>query len=119
MVAGWLLYAAVCLGLALSRTALAASACFLAFGLVAAATESPERTFVAAAGHTAGRGRRFGAYHAGVGLAALPGSVLLGTLYAGWGGPWALVLSGAVAAGLAVIGTAAGHDGRGPHPGRS
>ncbi len=110
MIAGWLLYAAVCLGLALSRTPSAASMCFLAFGFVAAATESPERTFVAAAGRTAGRGRRFGAYHAGVGLAVLPGSLLLGALYAGWGGGWALVVSGGAAAGLALVATVAGQD---------
>ncbi|MDH3291666.1 MAG: MFS transporter [Gemmatimonadota bacterium] len=114
MVVGWLLYATVCVGLALSHTALGASAWFLAFGLVAAATESPERTFVAAAGGATGRGRRFGAYHAAVGLAALPGSLFLGALYAGRGGAWALAVSGGTAAVLALIGTVTRHAPRAP-----
>ena len=89
-------------------------------GLVAAATESPERTFVAAAGGATGRGRRFGAYHAAVGLAALPGSLFLGALYAGRGGAWALAVSGGTAAVLALIGTVTRHAPRAPTrtPGR-
>lgn len=102
MALGWLTYAAVCAGLAWSERLWACAAWFLVFGLVAGATEGPERSFVAAAGGVARRGSRFGAFHAGVGLAALPGALLLGGLYSAMGGPVALVVSGALAAALAL-----------------
>jgi MFS family permease len=104
MTLGWVIYGAVCLGLAHARGAVAAVAWFLPLGLVSAATESPERAFIAAAGRRARSGRRFGAYHASVGLAALPGSVLLGVVYARLGGATALVMSGALGLALAAGG---------------
>lgn len=115
MALGWLTYAVVCAGLAWSGRPWASAAWFLVFGLVAGATESPERSFVAAVGGAARRGSRFGAYHAAVGLAALPGALLLGGLYTAMGGPIALAASGAVAAALALVawsGAARGPGGR-------
>jgi hypothetical protein len=73
---------------------------------VAAATEAPERSLVVAMGTVRRRGRRLGAYHAGVGLAALPGGILLGALYAAFGGEWALLLSGGLAVLLLALGAA-------------
>lgn len=99
MAAGWLVYAGVMLGLGAAGTAAAGVVWFLAFGLVAAATESAERAFVAAAGGLARRGRAFGIYHASVGLAALPGGLLFGVLYSQAGARTAL----AVSAGLALV----------------
>ncbi len=104
MVLGWVIYAAVCMGLALTDSAAVAALWLLVFGLVAATTEAPERAFVAAAGASSRRGRRFGAYHAAVGLVALPGGLLFGALYAGLGGAVALGLSGGLAAVLCVLG---------------
>jgi MFS family permease len=104
MLGGWAVYATVCVGLALTVSAVAAAAWLLAYGLVAAATESPERMFVAAWGGRATRGRRFGLYHAGVGLAALPGGLALGALYQWRGGTAALLASGAAGAMLALTG---------------
>jgi MFS family permease len=103
MALGWLTYAVVCAGLAWSEHLGASAAWFLVFGLVAGATEGPERSFVTAAGGVSRRGSRFGAYHAGVGLAALPGAVLLGGLYAAVGGGVALLASGAAAVALAAV----------------
>lgn len=104
MVVGWLIYAAVCFGLALAGSAMTAAAWFLIFGLVAAATESPERAYIAAAGARGRRGRRFGSYHAAVGMAALPGGLLFGGLYAGLGAAPALAVSGTVVALLCPLG---------------
>jgi len=106
MLGGWAVYAVVCVGLALTVSPVAAGAWLLGYGLVAAATESPERMFVAAWGGRATRGRRFGLYHAGVGLAALPGGLALGALYEWRGGTAALLASGAAGGLLALAGLA-------------
>ncbi len=90
MAAGWMVYAVVCAGLAFAGSALSAAVWFLAFGLVAAATEAPERALVAAWGGTLLRSRRYGIYHAGTGAAALPGALVFGAVYATAGGTTAL-----------------------------
>ncbi len=102
MVGGWALYCLMCLGLAGSGGAVAGSLWFLALGVVTALTESPERAFVASL--SARRGTQFGMYHASVGVAALPGSLLLGVVYAVSGGPAALGVSAALAGLLAGAG---------------
>jgi MFS family permease len=104
MVVGWVIYATVCFGLARTGSATIAALWFLLFGLVAAATEAPERAYVAAAGDSVRRGRRFGGYHAAVGMVALPGGLLFGALYAGKGGVVALTVSGAIAALICPLG---------------
>jgi len=92
----------VCVGLATADSAGGAGIWFLVFGLVAALTEAPERAFVAGAGAPVRVGRRFGAFHAGVGVAALGGGVVFGWLYQRSGGPAALYASAAAAAALAL-----------------
>jgi MFS family permease len=104
MVLGWGIYAAVCAGLAGSGTPAAVSLWFLVFGLVAATTEAPERALVARWSGLTARGRGFGLYHAGVGLAALPGGLALGALYQVRGGPWALRASAVAALAVAFAG---------------
>ncbi|HET7038551.1 MAG TPA: MFS transporter, partial [Gemmatimonadales bacterium] len=104
MLLGWGIYAAVCAGLAGSGTPAAGSLWFLVFGLVAATTEAPERALVARWSGLTARGRGFGRYHAGVGLAALPGGLALGALYQVQGGPWALRASAVAALAVAVAG---------------
>lgn len=91
---GWVLYALLALGFAAAGTAGQAWAVFLAFGLVAALTESPERKLVAqlAPGRT---GRGFGWYHAAISAAALPGAALFGWLYQTRGAASAFGLSAA------------------------
>jgi hypothetical protein len=102
MQVGWIAYALVSAGLATASAPLVGAVWFLVFGLVAALTESPERALVAALGRAARRGRWFGAYHAGVGLAALPGALLLGVLWVRFGGPVTLAVSGGAAVLLAA-----------------
>jgi MFS family permease len=108
MVAGWVLYAVVIAGMAATTSRIACALWFLGFGLVAAATESPERALIAAWGGRRTRGRGFGVYHAGVGIAALPGSLALGALYEWRGGPSALGASAGAVAVLAALGLLVG-----------
>lgn len=116
MAVGWLIYCAVCVGLATSTAAMGAVGWFLVFGFVAVLTESPERAFVAGFLRGGGTGSRFGVYHASVGVAALLGGLVFGVAYARVGGPWALGASGVGGAALVVVLLARG--GRGGVGGR-
>jgi MFS family permease len=92
MLLGWVWYAALAAGMAFARTAGQAWALFLALGIVAGLTESPERALVARlAGSRQGSG--FGAYHGATGVAALVGGVVLGILYQGRGAKLAFLAS--------------------------
>jgi len=93
MLLGWGLYAAVAAGMAVATGPWAAVAAFFVLGLVTACTESPERALVAAWAGRDRRGRGYGLYHAGVGLAALPGGLALGALYQWAGGSTAMGVS--------------------------
>jgi MFS family permease len=104
MLLGWAIYALVCVGLAAAAGPAGAALWFLLFGLVAATTEAPERALVAAWGGRQARGRRFGLYHAGLGLVALPGGLALGALYQIRGGPWALRASAGAALAVTLAG---------------
>jgi MFS family permease len=103
---GWLAYAGLAWTFAAASSAPQAWAVFLAFGIVAALTESPERTLVARLAPGGRRGRGFGWYHGSVSAVALPGAALFGWVYERWGGPAALQLSAAItlaaAAGLVL-----------------
>lgn len=107
MVLGWLFHAAVAGGLAAVAGPWVAGAAFLGLGLATACTESPERALVAAWGGRAARGRRFGLYHAGTGVLALPGGLALGAVYQWYGGAVALGASGALVLILGLVGAAA------------
>lgn len=99
---GWLCYGLVAAGFALAATSLAAWLLFLAFGLVAGLTESPERALVSRlAGARQGTG--FGNYYAWTGLAALAGGVGLGALYQGRGAAAAFALSAAAGVLLVIL----------------
>src|SRR5436309_13572999 len=74
---GWLSYVALATGMALAHGPLAAWVLFLALGVVAGLTESPERALVS--GATGGRhGSGLGGYHALTGVAALVGGLARG-----------------------------------------
>jgi MFS family permease len=77
---GWAAYAVIAAGFALAHGAAQAWALFLALGVVAGLTESPERALVAKfAGDRQGSG--FGIYHGVTGLAALVGGIALGAVF--------------------------------------
>jgi MFS family permease len=93
---GWLVYAGLAWAFARAATAGQAWAVFLAFGLVAAFTESPERTLIARLAPGGRQGRGFGWYHGSTSIVALPGAALFGWLYEVRGGPFVLVASAVV-----------------------
>jgi MFS family permease len=93
---GWVIYAALAVAFARAGSAGQAWAVFLAFGLVAGLTESPERKLVAAASGAERRGRGFGWYHGTLSAVALPGAALFGWLYQTQGAGTALGASAAV-----------------------
>jgi sugar phosphate permease len=95
---GWIFYAAVYAGFALSTAAWHAWALFAVYGLFYGLTESPEKALVAKLAPSHLRGRAFGVFHFAVGLGALPASLLFGGLWQ-WKGPSAAFLLGA---GLAI-----------------
>jgi MFS family permease len=99
---GWAAYALIAAGFAVAQGAAQAWALFLALGVVAGLTESPERALVAKlAGVRQGSG--FGAYHAVTGLAALVGGVGLGAVFQGYGAAPAFLAS-AAGGGALVLG---------------
>ena len=106
MWAGWVVYAALALGMARAATAGAAWALFLGLGLVAGLTESPERALVARLAGGSHRGSGFGVYHGVTGLAALVGGVALGGVFQTGGGSRAFLASALLAALLAVSSSA-------------
>ena len=99
---GWIAYVVLAAGMALATTPLAAWLVFLALGVVAGLTESPERALVSAAtgGH---RGSGFGVYHALTGVAALVGGIALGLVFQGTNGTTAFLVSAAGALGLVIL----------------
>ncbi|HET8712047.1 MAG TPA: MFS transporter, partial [Gemmatimonadales bacterium] len=99
---GWVSYVLLAGGMGLARGPAAAWVLFLALGVVAGLTESPERALVSASsGERQGSG--FGAYHALTGVAALAGGLLLGALFQSLGGSTAFLVSAAVASGLVIV----------------
>ena len=99
---GWLCYVALAAGMALAASAMTAWILFLALGVVAGLTESPERALVTAAtrGH---HGSGFGVYHALTGVAALVGGIALGLVFQRATGATAFVVSAIGALCLAVL----------------
>jgi len=99
---GWISYVALAAGMALAKTPMAAWILFLAMGLVAGLTESPERALVSAA--TGGRrGSGFGVYHAFTGVAALAGGIALGLIFQQLSGSTAFFVSAAGTLGLVLL----------------
>src|SRR5213596_2981524 len=94
MWAGWMCYALLAAGMALARTPGQAWGLFLALGVVAGLTESPERALVAQSGG-ARQGSGFGVYHGVTGLAALVGGIGLGVVFQAYGAAPAFFASAA------------------------
>lgn len=108
IIGGWMAYGLVYLGLALSQAGWHVWLLYALYGIYYAATEGVARALVADLVPEARRGTAYGLYNAGIGLAALPASLIAGLLWQGAGawtgfGPSAPFLFGAALALLAGI----------------
>jgi len=108
ILAGWGVYFAIYLGLALAGAAWQVVALFVTYGAYHGLVEGNARAFVADLAGAEGRGAAYGLYHAVVGLLALPASLIGGILWQGVGGwagfgPAAPFLFGAILAGAAAL----------------
>ena len=101
--AGWLVYAAAYAGFAFVSGPAAVWALFALYALFFGLTEGSERAFVADLVPEPLRGRAYGYFHAAIGVAALPASVLFGIIWKRFGAP-AAFLTGA---GIALAATGA------------
>jgi MFS family permease len=107
---GWMLYAAVYAGFALASREWHAWALFATYGVVFGLTEGTEKALVADLVPAAQRGRAFGWFHGAVGLAALPASVLFGTVWDVWSAGTAFVMGAIVALAAALLLAVSGND---------
>ncbi len=108
IIGGWLIYAVLYLGFALANTAWHIWVLYALYGVYYGAVEGTARAFVADMVAPEQRGSAYGLYHAAVGIAALPASLIAGLLWQGVGawkgfGPRAPFLLGALLAILAVV----------------
>jgi len=102
ILAGWIMYALVYLGLSQARVEWQFWVLFLAYGFYYGTTEGAERALVADFVPVESRGTGYGIYNGAIGLAALPGSLLFGVFWATIGPGWAFGI-GAALAGLAAL----------------
>jgi MFS family permease len=102
IVAGWVVYALVYSGFAISTSATAFIAWFLFYGVYFALAEGAEKALIADLTPPARRGAAFGWYNATTGVGALIASVLFGELYEHFGAPVAF-MTGAALAGVAAV----------------
>ena len=101
LASGWLLYAAVYAGFAFVSSTAAMWALTLTYGLYFGLTEGVERALIADLAHPARRATAYGWYHLAIGVAALPSSLLMGTLWQAFG-PGVAFATGAAFALLAA-----------------
>lgn len=99
IITGWAVYALVYAGFAVAGTAWQVWALFIGYGLFYGLTESPEKALVATLAPSHLRGSAYGAYHAAIGVSALPASIIFGVLWQRFGA----VTAFGFGAGLALI----------------
>jgi len=97
IIMGWVVYALIYAGFAFATETWHVWALFIGYGLFYGLTEAPEKALVAALAPAERRGAAFGAYHAAIGMAALPASVLFGAIWARWSAPAAFLTGAALA----------------------
>ncbi len=97
---GWLVYAAVYLGLGFAGAAWQVWALFVLYGVFYGLTEPVEKALVKDLARAGARGRAYGAYNFVVGTTALPAGLLAGLLWRA-GGPALALGVGAAFAGAA------------------
>ncbi|MFN3919879.1 MAG: MFS transporter [Methylohalobius sp.] len=104
LVLGWGMRVGTLIALALAQNgALLTWGLFLGYAAALAMTEGPERALVGTCAPKALRATAFGLYHMTVGLAALPGGVLFGSLWQWGGAPLAFAFSATGTAVSAVV----------------
>jgi MFS family permease len=99
---GWIVYAAVYAGFAMSDTLPALLTWFLIYGFYFGFAEGTEKALVADLAPASRRGTAFGIYNAVSGLGALTASVIFGLIWKAYGAPAAF----ATGAALAFVATA-------------
>ena len=97
IVAGWLVYAAVYAGFALATTEWHVWALFAVYGVMFGLTEGTEKALVADLVPLHRRGVAFGWYHATIGAAALPASLIFGVVWDQYGAATAFVMGSTLA----------------------
>jgi len=102
ILAGWIMYALVYLGLSQAQLQWQFWALFLAYGFYYGMSEGAEKALVADFVPAESRGTGYGLYNGAIGIAALPGSLLFGVFWATIGPGWAFAI-GASLAGLAAM----------------
>jgi len=102
IIVGWTFYALVYVGLGMATSAWQVWALFGCYGLYYAATEGVVRAHIADNVPDKARGAAYGAYHAAVGIAAIPASAGAGALWE-LVGPEAMFFTGAALAAIATV----------------
>lgn len=102
IVAGWLVYAMVYLGLSLADQQWQFWVLFVIYGFYYGMTEGAEKALVTDFAPSEFRGTAFGIYHAAVGLAALPASLVFGVIWFKLGPAYSFGI-GALLAGVAAV----------------
>lgn len=97
IVVGWLIYGLAYVGFALAKTPGPIWMLFAFYGLFFGCTEGVEKALVADLVPQELRGTAYGIYHAAVGLAALPSSLIMGLLYQTYGAAIAFTFGAALA----------------------
>lgn len=100
---GWLVYALAYTGLAFVASPLAAWGIVAFYALFYGLTEGAERALVADLVPESLRGRAYGVFHAAIGIAALPASVLFGFLWQRFGARAAFSTGAVVALASALL----------------
>src|SRR5262249_53087596 len=102
IIAGWMVYALVYLGFALSTSAAAFVGWFIFYGVYFAFADGPSKALVTDLTPSDRRGAAFGVYNGTIGGGALVASILFGELYEHFGSPVAFS-TGAALAGIAAV----------------
>jgi MFS family permease len=101
--AGWIVYAVVYAGFAVSTTLWALLSWFVLYGIYYGCVEGTERALVADFARPAERGTAFGIYNAVSGIGALVSSVVFGLIWSTFGAPAAFASGAALALIAAVL----------------
>ena len=103
IVVGWIIYAVVYAGFALSSSRAGLIAWFLVYAIYAAATEGTEKALVTDLSPEGQRGAAFGWYAAIQGIGALAASLMFGAVFQMLGGPPAFLMGAVLAITAAAL----------------